>query len=87
MNESLLHPARGHSIEESATPSTQFTTTNVSSTSSNSYNVTNSYVVGGGVSGYQQFSLNGTNITEQSTGAPAAGNSLPTSTLSRKSTS
>jgi hypothetical protein len=50
------------------TPSTQFTTTNVSSTSSNSYNVTNSYVVGGGVSGYQQFSLNGTNITEQSTG-------------------
>jgi hypothetical protein len=68
LNESLLHPARGHSIEESATPSTQFTTTNVSSTSSNSYNVTNSYVVGGGVSGYQQFSLNGTNITEQSTG-------------------
>jgi hypothetical protein len=52
----------------STTPSTQYVTTNVAGTTSNSYSVTNSYVVGGGMEGYQQFSLNGTNITEQSTG-------------------
>jgi len=51
------------------TPGSQFTTTNVASTTgSNGWNVTNAYVVGGGVQGYQQFNLNGTNITEQSTG-------------------
>ena len=51
------------------TPGSQFTTTNVASTTGNNgWNVTNSYVVGGGVQGYQQFNLNGTNITEQSTG-------------------
>jgi len=52
-----------------ATPGSQLTTTNVAGTTGNNgWNVTNSYVVGGGVQGYQQFNLNGTNITEQSTG-------------------
>jgi hypothetical protein len=51
------------------TPGSQLTTTNVAGTTGNNgWNVTNAYVVGGGVQGYQQFNLNGTNITEQSTG-------------------
>ncbi|WP_446743481.1 carboxypeptidase regulatory-like domain-containing protein [Silvibacterium acidisoli] len=64
-------PLQGREIYSllSTTPSTQNTTTNVVGTTQNSYNVTNTYVVGGGMSGYQQFNLNGTNITAQSTGS------------------
>jgi hypothetical protein len=52
------------------TPGSQLTTTNVAATTGNNgWNVTNAYVVGGGVQGYQQFNLNGTSITEQSTGS------------------
>lgn len=63
-------PLQGRQIYSllGTTPSTQYTTTNVAGSTANSYAVTNAYVVGGGVGGYQQFTLNGTNITAQSTG-------------------
>jgi hypothetical protein len=51
------------------TPGSQFTTTSFSNgTGTRGWDVSNAYVVGGGAQGYQQFTLNGTNITEQSTG-------------------
>jgi len=53
------------------TPGSQFTTTTFGSSGNSGtrgWDVSNSYVVGGGVQGYQQFTLNGTNVTEQSTG-------------------
>lgn len=53
------------------TPGSQFTTTSFGASGNSGtrgWDVTNAYVVGGGVQGYQQFTLNGTNITEQSTG-------------------
>jgi hypothetical protein len=51
------------------TPGSQYTTTSFANgTGTRGWDVSNSYVVGGGVQGYQQFTLNGTNITEQSTG-------------------
>jgi hypothetical protein len=53
------------------TPGSQFTTTSFGASGNSGtrgWDITNAYVVGGGVQGYQQFTLNGTNITEQSTG-------------------
>ncbi|WP_263357939.1 carboxypeptidase-like regulatory domain-containing protein [Acidicapsa ligni] len=53
------------------TPGSQFTTTSFGASGNSGtrgWDVTNAYIVGGGAQGYQQFTLNGTNITEQSTG-------------------
>ncbi|GGH06171.1 TonB-dependent receptor [Silvibacterium dinghuense] len=63
-------PLQGREIYSllGTTPSSMSTTTNVAGSTANSYAVTNAYVVGGGIGGYQQFTLNGTNITAQSTG-------------------
>jgi hypothetical protein len=65
-------PINGRSVYSllGTTPGSQMTTTNVAATTGNNgYQVSDSYVIGGGVAAYQQFNLNGTNITEQSTGA------------------
>jgi hypothetical protein len=52
------------------TPGSQFTTTNFSSSGNSGtrgWDVTNSYTIGGGIVGNNQFTLNGSNITSQTT--------------------
>ncbi len=54
------------------TPGSQFTQTQFGSggfSGTRGWDVTNEYTIGGGVQGYQQFTLNGTNITQQSGGS------------------
>jgi hypothetical protein len=52
-----------------ATPGSQFTTTSfgpgVGNSGTRGWDVTNSYTMGGGIVGNNQFTLNGTNITQQ----------------------
>ena len=53
------------------TPGSQFLSTQFGSSGQSgtrSWDVTNNYSIGGGVQGYQQFTLNGTNITLQNNG-------------------
>jgi hypothetical protein len=70
------------------TPGSQFTTTTFGASGNSGtrgWDVSNAYVVGGGVQGYQQFTLNGTNITERAPVARAHGSWLRMWTHSRKS--